>query len=316
MQFLNEAETSRLVTEEVALGAAREAFTAAGRTFPVVIGYGAREGERFTLKSGSTAGSVGVKIGSYWPGNEELGLTRHGSSVILLDPRTGRISAVVEAAAANAYRTAAADALAVQTLARPDASTLAVLGTGNQAFYEAAAVVRVRPIETVLVAGRNPERAADLARRLAEKLGIAVRVVPVRDAVENADVISTATTSTSALMEADWVRPGTHISAMGADGSGKQELPVELYSSEHTRLFCDIEEQSRTIGEFRLVPASTTVTPLGDVLRGTAPGRGTDQEVTVFDSSGFALQDLSLARALLAAAGQGSPDTAGQQARA
>lgn len=297
MRYIGEAESAALVDEALALDAAREAFTEAGRVFPVAIGYGARAGERFTLKSGSTADAVGVKIGSYWPGNDAHGLSRHGSSIVLLDPRTGRIDAVVEAAAGNALRTAAADALAVETLARTDAATLAILGTGHQAYYEATAVARVRPIETILVGGRDPERAAALADRLRSRLTITVEAVPVRSAVERADVIATATTAREPLFDADWVQDGTHISAMGADGPGKQELPVELF--DRARLFCDVTEQSRTIGELKHAPTHQPIRPLGAVLRGEAAGRTSAEEITVFDSSGFALQDLALARALL-----------------
>ena len=114
---------NELVDEELALEAAQRAFVAAvtGTTFPVVIGHSADPNTRFTLKSGAMHAAVGVKIGSYWPKNDELGLSRHGSTIVLLDEATGRLAAVVEAAAANAYRTAAADALAVSVLARPDA---------------------------------------------------------------------------------------------------------------------------------------------------------------------------------------------------
>lgn len=238
-----------------------------------------------------------MKIGSYWPGNDAYGLSRRGSSIVLLDPRTGRIDAVVEAAAGNALRTAAADALAVETLARTDAATLAILGTGHQAYYEATAVARVRPIETILVGGRDPERAAALADRLRSRLTITVEAVPVRSAVERADVIATATTAREPLFDADWVQEGTHISAMGTDGPGKQELPVELF--DRARLFCDVTEQSRTIGELKHAPTHQPIRPLGAVLRGEAPGRTTAEEIPVFDSSGFALQGLALARALL-----------------
>ena len=134
MLFLSEAETRALVNEELALAAARDAFTEEGRVFPVVVGGTLTEGERFTLKSGSTGRATGVKIGTYWIGNDAHGIPRHGSTTILLDPATGRLAAVLEAGAANAYRTAAADALAAQTLSREDSTTLTIVGTGTQAF--------------------------------------------------------------------------------------------------------------------------------------------------------------------------------------
>ena len=104
------------------------------------------------------------------------------------------------------------------------------------------------------------------------------------------------------VIDADWVRPGTHISAMGADGSGKQELDPRLYTA--ASLYCDLPDQSRAIGEFSHAGPETPITALGSVLAGAAPGRTDDQQITVFDSSGFALQDLAFAEAILAADAQ------------
>lgn len=299
MQHLTEAETSALVDEALALKAARAAFTDDGTVFPVVVGRTGAEGERFTLKSGTSGDATGVKIGTYWLGNDKLGLPRHGSTTILLDPATGRLSAVIEAASANAMRTAAADALAVQTLAREDSSTLTVVGTGHQAYYEATAVTRVRSISRILITGRDELKAQALATRLEARLRIPAEATAADAAVRSADVLVTVTTSREPLFDADWLRPGTHVSAMGADAPGKQELPPAL----HTRaeLFCDVLGQTRTLGEFQHAPLDAHITPLGDVLRGAAAGRTDAEQITVFDSSGFALQDLALAQHILAA---------------
>ncbi|ANZ41566.1 ornithine cyclodeaminase family protein [Lentzea guizhouensis] len=295
-KFLSEAESAALVDDELALSAAREAFlaTATGSTFPVVIGRSSAPENRFTLKSGSAGDLVGVKVGSFWPGNVDL--PRHSSTIVLLNPATGRLSAVVEAASANAYRTAAADALAVDILARKDSRTLTVIGTGHQALHEVRAVSRVRPIDRVLVVGRRPDAARAFAADVTARTGLTAEPVDAQAGVTAADVLVTATTAREPLFDASWVRPGTHISAMGADGPGKQELPVQLY--EHATLFCDLTEQSLTIGEFQHAPDAAPV-QLGAVLAGTAAGRTSDDEITVFDSSGFALQDLTLAAALL-----------------
>ncbi|MDG6105016.1 ornithine cyclodeaminase family protein [Dactylosporangium aurantiacum] len=300
MRLLSERRSAELVSDELALAAAREAFLAArdGATFPVVAGHGIDPANRFTVKSGAMATAAGVKIGSYWPGNDALGLARHGSVVVVLDQGTGRVAAVVEAAAANAYRTAAADALAVQTLARADARVLTVIGTGHQALHEARAVSRTRPFGTVLIAGRRQDAADAMARRLRQVTTASVEVAGIEDGCRAADVLVTATTARQPLFAAEWIRPGTHISAMGADAAGKQELPAGLYG--RGRLFCDLTGQSRAIGEFQHAPRTAAITPLGDVLHGTSAGRTGDDEITVFDSSGFALQDLALAVALLA----------------
>ncbi|WP_245847864.1 ornithine cyclodeaminase family protein [Lentzea kentuckyensis] len=293
--FIPEAESAALVDDELALAAAREAFlaTTTGSTFPVVIGHSSVPHNRFTLKSGSAGDLAGVKIGSFWPDNTEL--PRHSSTIVLLDPATGRLSAVVEAATANAYRTAAADALAVDTLARTDSRTLTVIGTGHQALHEVRAVSRVRPIARVLVVGRRADAALAFTAEVTAQTGLPAEPADARAGVSAADVLVTATTAREPLFEAEWVRPGTHISAMGADGPGKQELPPALY--DRASLFCDLPEQSRAIGEFQ--HASVTPVALGAVLAGAAAGRTSAEQITVFDSSGFALQDLTLAAALL-----------------
>ncbi|MFI6166183.1 ornithine cyclodeaminase family protein [Nocardia sp. NPDC051052] len=294
--LITESESASLIDEELALLAAREAFlaSATGTAFPVVIGQ--ISANRFTLKSGAAGELVGVKVGSFWPDNDKVGAPRHNSTIVLLDPATGRLAAVVEAGTANAYRTAAADALAVDTLARRDARTLTVIGTGNQALYEVRAVTRVRPIEQVFVVGRRADAARDFARDVNAYTGLPAEPAETRTAVAAADIVVTATTARGPLFEAAWVAPGTHISAMGADGPGKQELPPELY--DRARLFCDLPDQSRAIGEFQHAGPAVP-TPLGAVLTGAAEGRCLPDDITVFDSSGFALQDLTLAAALL-----------------
>ncbi|MFD5793393.1 ornithine cyclodeaminase family protein [Streptomyces diastatochromogenes] len=298
---ITEEETAAVVDEDLALQAAREAFAATvdGAVFPSLAVHGSDPRNRFTLKPAASATHAGVKIGSYWPGNPEQGLPRHHSTLLLLDQTIGRIAAVLEVGEANAYRTAAADALAVDLLARPDASTLAVFGTGHQAAYEVRAVSRVRPIDEVLVVGRDKDRAARIAADLAAE-GRTVTVTGAEEACARADVIVTATNARAddpPLFRARWVRPGTHLSCMGADAPGKRELDPELFSV--ARVFCDLPEQARRMGDSRHAPEETVLTPLGEVLTGRATGRGDDADITVFDSSGIGLQDLYLGLALL-----------------
>ncbi len=302
MRVLPEELTARLVTEEMALSAAKAAFraTADGEVFPVVVARTPASENRFTLKSGATTEAAGIKIGSYWPSNTARGLPRHSSTIVLLDTATGRVAAVVEAAAANAYRTAAADALAVSLLARPDARVLTIFGTGHQAFHEVRAVVRVRDFEQILVVGRRPEAADEFAAEISRTMRLPADAVGAEQGCVSADVVVTATTAVAPLFENAWITPGTHVSAMGADAPGKQELPPMLLG--RAQLFCDLRDQARVIGELQHSPAVAELTQLGDVLAGRAPGRITADAITVFDSSGIVLQDLELARALLAAA--------------
>jgi ornithine cyclodeaminase len=295
-----EEESAALVTRELAHEAARLALLAAAAegtdSFPTVIGHGSSPADRFTVKSAATADTAGVKIGTYWPGNSDL--PRHSSLILLFDQTIGRVGAVIEAGAANAYRTAAADAVAADLLARQDARTLAIFGTGHQALHECAALARVRDFRTVHVVARDAGRGAAFVRALAERGLTGVLSTP-EEACRAADVIVTATTARSPLFDAGLVRPGTHVASMGSDARGKQELPPDLLAT--ASLFCDLPAQSRRIGEFQHAPESASPTAIGDVLSGRAPGRTSAEEITVFDSSGLALQDLFLGVAILRA---------------
>lgn len=307
MIYISEEESAALVTHELAFEAARRAFVAAASkqslVFPAVLGHAREATNTFSIKSGSSDELTGVKIGSFWSGNPARGLPRHNSTIVLLDQDTGRLGAVIEAGKVNAYRTAAADAVAADLLARKQARVLATFGAGNQAGFEVTALARIRPIETVLVvASPSPRRDAFVEQVRAQ--GLETRAASAEDAVRQADIVVTATPSREPLFQADWVRDGTHIVSMGSDAPGKQELPIELFS--RASLFCDLPSQSVKIGDFQHVrdeinAGMLAVTAIGDVIEGRAPARRSDQQITVFDSSGISLQDLYMADALIKA---------------
>jgi ornithine cyclodeaminase len=285
----------------MAFTAAREALVAAcgddATSFPVVLGHGSSKSDRFTVKAASNADIAGLKVGSYWPGNPDRGLPRHNSLILLFDQNVGKIAIAIEAGIVNAYRTAAADAVAADLLAHPDSETLAIFGAGNQARYECAALARIRPIRRVLVVARDRERANDFVSDLRDQ-GLDASAAEAQVACESADIIVTATASRAPLFDASWVRPGTHVSSMGSDATGKQELPPALFG--RAKLFCDLPPQSRSIGEFQHLTADQPLIALGDVLAGRRPGREASDEITIFDSSGLSLQDLYIARHILA----------------
>jgi ornithine cyclodeaminase len=311
IRYLPEQQSAELITHELAMEATRRAYIAVtaddSKSFPVVHGQGHDPLNRFSMKSASTRDLAGLKIGSYWHRNGEIGLPPHSSCIVLLDQRTGRVEAVVEASKANGFRTAAGDALAVEALARADARRLAVFGAGHQAEYECNAIMKVRKITELYVVNRNPERAWDLARKLA-RAGLETIVTTAREACRYADIIVTATAARAQLFDADAVQPGTHISCMGADAVGKQELPPELLL--RSKLFCDEVEQSLRVGEFQHVAADVrrgsipAPRNLGEVLAGRLTPREDATSITIFDSSGLALQDLFLAECLLRQAQQ------------
>lgn len=302
MKFMSEDESASLVSHEMAFEAAREAFLAVvddAVIFPAVIAHGSSVSNRFSIKSATTGEFAGLKVGSFWPGNSERGLPRHNSLVLMFDQSLGRIEWVIEAGKVNAYRTAAADAVAADVLARPDSAVLAVFGAGNQALYECLALARIRPITQILVVARDAAKGdAFVAALKRENLDAAC--VDAREACERADIVVTATPSRAPLFDADWIRPGTHVASMGSDAAGKQELPPALF--DRAALFCDLPSQAVVMGDLQHFGGDKSlIVAIGDVLCGRAKGRISPEQITVFDSSGIALQDLTIARRLVAA---------------
>ncbi|WP_323665369.1 ornithine cyclodeaminase family protein [Pectobacterium punjabense] len=302
MIFISEAESAALISHELAYDAVRGALLAASepeaRSFPVVHGQGSDPVNTFSIKASATSELAGLKVGSFWPGNPANGLPRHNSLILLFDQQIGKMAAAIEAGKVNAFRTAAADAVAADLLARPDSSVLAVFGTGHQARYECAALARIRPIRTVLIVGRDNSKSAEMAQEF-KAAGLDARVCDAESACRAADIIVTATPSRAPLFNAEWVNAGTHVVSMGSDAVGKQELPPELFTA--GRLFCDLPSQSRTIGEFQHAPAHVTLTAIGDVISGNTAGRQTPDDITIFDSSGLSIQDLYIGQRILAA---------------
>jgi ornithine cyclodeaminase len=299
--FISEREAEQLVSLADAIEAVEAAFGAleAGEaeSFPVISAWGMSHEQRWAIKAGrSDTGTIGCKIGTYWPHNLERGLEAHASTVLLLDPQTGHPLAVIRASYLTALRTAAADAIGVRHLARPDASRLALVGSGHQAWFDLQAIGLVRALQDIRVWNRNPERAREFAAR-ACAAGYPARPLALQNALDGADIVVTATAAIGPLFAPEWVSPGAHISAMGADAPGKQELPTELLA--RARVFVDVIAQSVTIGECQSAYRAglldcARLTTLGAVIRGEAPGRSSPDELTVFDSSGTAIQDLSV----------------------
>ncbi|MGM3161383.1 ornithine cyclodeaminase family protein [Dickeya undicola] len=300
MFLINEKDSAALASHAMAYDAVHSALIdavhPATANFPVVHGHGSDPGNRFTVKSGATPELAGLKVGSYWPGNLANGLPCHNSIIFLFDQSRGVIDSAVEAGTLNAYRTAAADAVATDALARADASVLTVFGTGHQARYEAEAVARIRPIKQILVVGRSESATQNMVDALRAR-ALPAQSCQAEAACRAADIIITATTARAPLFDAAWVRPGTHVSSMGSDAVGKQELPVGLLAT--GRLFCDLPAQSRRIGEFQHASDDKAVFAIGDVLSGNVTGREAASDITVFDSSGLAIQDLYVAKAVI-----------------
>lgn len=312
MLFVSEEVASKVVSMAEAIEVIETMFRQYGQgdaeVFPVAQGRGPDAGTSFSIKSGLILGSrtVGLKVGTYWPQNRSQGLPAHASSTLLLDPDTGYPLALVAASRLTCLRTAASDAVAVRHLSRQDSRTVALFGAGHQAWFELLALREVRPMETVLVVNRSPRAGKVFARRVQDELGLEAHVADGQEAVRNADIVVTVTAARERLFEAALVRPGTHVSAMGADAPGKQELDPLLMT--RATLFADVVRQSLSIGEYEAAHKAglvdeKNVTAIGAVLNG-APGRTSPHQITVYDSSGMALQDLAICSLALAKASE------------
>jgi len=306
MVIIPDRIASDLVTFEEVIEAVAGAFRAfdAGesRLFDVVRGHGTRREDFFGIKSAvdGSIGCVGLKAGTYFPRAAELGMPPHTSTVMLFDSNSGRPLAMVGANGLNGLRTSAANALACRYLARQDSSTLGVIGMGHQAVFEAAAVVHERPIRHILCWSPSGGHREQFIAGVSARTGIVPQVVPLPEVIASADVIVTVTPSRRALFNAGQVRPGTHVSAMGADSDGKQELDPALVAK--AKAYVDVPAQARSIGECQHAYKAGSISDealesrtLGRLLNGKVQGRESAEEITLFDSSGMALQDIAVA---------------------
>lgn len=308
MLIVPEALIASLVSPEDAFRAVEASFAAMARgeayNFPVVR-EALGEGRQYGFKSGMdrTSGQLGVKAGGYFPGNAAKGLINHQSSVFLFDPDTGRPVAMVGGNLLTALRTAAASAIAIDRLARPEAEVLGIVGAGHQAGFQLRAAARVRRFRRVIAWNLHPEMLPKLGA-VATELGLPFEAVSL-ERMREAEVIVTITSSPAASLMAAHVAPGTHLSCMGTDTKGKQEVEPALTAG--ASVFTDEVAQSISIGEAQhavgsgLLDASAIV-PLGDVLIGAHPGRARPEDVTLYDGTGVGLQDLAVASVAVARA--------------
>ena len=279
-----------------------------GRVFPV-IRERLHTGGVFGIKAGDVAGQdlLGYKAAGFWPGNRQAGGEPHQATVMLFDPATGRPYCLLDGNAITTMRTGAAGGLGLARLARPDSASLALFGSGVQAAIQLRFALRALPhLRRVryLTADGQPDA------RFAARFDGQVELLHGTDgdaAVADSDVVITATPGARTLFSAEAVRPGTHITAVGADTRGKRELPQGL--PPRARVFVDDAAQSRQIGELQWAP-DTPCTEIGAVLDGAAPGREKADDITLFDMTGIALQDLTVARMLYRRAREAGAGTA------
>ena len=297
--FLSGRHVEQAVSPERAVEAVRGAFIAHARgewTMQpklYVTNYPAGD---FRAMPALGGGHALLKWVTSFPGNPARGLPTVTGLVLLSNADTGALEAVMDAGAVTALRTGAAAVLAAETLGRRDAQTAAVIGVGVNG--EAAARTFVARGRDVLLWDLDAARATEVAQR------VGGRAAATRQEALAADLLVTVTPGKEVLLPEGTLRAGQHVSLMGADGPGKAEIALEELA--RARIFCDEWEQSTHGGELAAAAAAgarflADVVELGQVLTGEAPGRQADDEITVFDSTGLAIQDLAVALAALEA---------------
>jgi alanine dehydrogenase len=306
-RLIDENEVAACVSAADALREMRELFEQVARgtavSYPVV-----REsvGDAiFGVKSGACteSGVLGLKAGGYFPQNALHGSTRHQSVIVLFDPQRGMPLALMAGNLITKLRTAAAAALSIDLLARRDASTLAVIGAGAQVPAHVEAACAVRHFKQVKVWNRTPAHAQRVVQSM-NGLHPGIQTSPsAHEAVVDADVIITLTPSREPLLQRAWIQPGAHLACMGADTVGKQEVDPAIIAD--ARVFTDSIDQAATIGECQaglrgaFFGREHILGTLGDVLVRRADGRKANDEITVFDGTGLAVQDLQMAALIL-----------------
>ncbi len=303
------AEVRRLLDFPGCIAAMRKAMaglSADSREQPLRSIAEVRKGCLFGLMPGMATGEpgFGAKLASVFPDPDRGGRTAHRGVVVLFEEQTGAVVCVADAHEITRIRTACATALATDALAREDAETLAIFGCGTQAEAHTIAVPLVRNISRVLVWGRSAETARAFAERMAEQTGLDVSAQSdPESAAAQADIICTVTGAAEPILLRDWIRPGTHINAVGSSFAGPVEIDPQLvkasaYFVEYRPSALAAAAEFLRAKEEGLIDDNHILAEIGEVLGGRAAGRAAAAQITLYKSLGHIVQDLAAAQYL------------------
>ncbi|WP_135609310.1 alanine dehydrogenase [Methanococcoides sp. AM1] len=242
---------------------------------------------------------AGVKIVNVHPDNREKGLPTVMALFILNSTATGAPLAVMDATYLTDIRTGAAGGIAAKYLARPESRVLGIVGSGNQARTQLLAIANVFDLEEIKVYSAHRTRGEQFKLEMEGKAGCSITVCSSIEDVCDCDILVTVTPVREPIVRSEWIKPGTHINAIGADAAGKEELEPSILVC--SRVVVDDMAQASHSGEVN-VPLSSGVIgvediccELGEVIAGLKPGRLDNSEITIFDSTGLAIQDVATA---------------------
>jgi ornithine cyclodeaminase/alanine dehydrogenase len=307
---LRRQDVAQLLTLDACIEAVEEAFRQLGSgqvQQPTVLGMHAGRGGFHVKAALFNRGSkqyFAVKCNANFSDNmRSFGLPAIQGLIILCDAQSGYPLAIMDSIEITILRTGAATAIAAKHLARPDSRVATICGCGNQGRVQLRALTRVLPIERVFAIDIDPATASTFASELTQELGISVEPFSnLGIALGASDVCVTCTPSSRPYVRVEYVRPGTFIAAVGADSSEKQELDPMLLRV--GTIVVDVLEQCSVMGELhhaieaKLVESKDVHAVLGEIVTGVRPGRMTQDAITIFDSTGTAIQDAAAAVAV------------------
>lgn len=307
MRIVEEEEVRRRLTMPVCIELMRTALKAlesgqAAQPLRTIVMLPGGEPFGFMPAVLADEGYFGAKVLAAFPQNLGTGYPSHTGYVVLFEGEHGCFVGMADATAVTEVRTGAVSGVATDLLARKDAHTLAIIGAGAQGRSHLAAMREVRDIRSVKVFDLVPECAERYCVEMSAKYGIPVTAAAsAEEAVRDADIVCTVTPSKEAYLKAEWIAPGTHVNAVGTFTPTTREVTSELVA--RSRLYADqVEAMLRESGEY-LIPKEEgllderhIVGSIGEVLLGKAPGRESEEEITLFDALGLAVEDVVCAR--------------------
>jgi alanine dehydrogenase len=258
-----------------------------------------------------SAGALASKLVTLFPGNAGTALPTHQAVIAVFDPDTGRPAALLDGTAITAIRTGAGSALSTRLLARYDAATVAILGTGVQARTHARAVTRVRAFEELRVTGRDRAKAEALAEELEGELDLTVRAVATwEEACDGADVVCATTHAVEPVVRREWLAAGVHVTSVGYNPQGREVddatvvdalVVVESRDAALAPMPAGSNDLVQPI-ERGLIGADHVHAEVGELVEGSRPGRTSSEQITLYKSVGVAVQDGVAAALVLRAA--------------
>lgn len=310
---LSSADVRQLLDVDLAIASQQRAFEQLGKgeaVLPARLLIDGTEGSVsfcYAARLSSEAGAV-CKFGSVNPANADRGLPTISALITVLDGQDGRPVAIMDGTAVTTIRTSAASAVAVRALADPKSSTLAVLGSGVQADAHVRAISRVVPLTSVRLWSADRAQCEMLVRSLAEEFTFDVTLAATaEDAVRDADVVASCTTSSSPVLETAWLSPGATVISIGSFAADRCEAPQDLLTRAGTVVVDDVDTALEHAGPIVQGMASGLITrdhltSLGEVVVGTKPGRTQPSDIVYYNSVGIGVQDAAAAIAVIEAA--------------